>query len=224
MKSYDPNVRVTDDASREPRDDEGRLVHLEEVKDRFRVADGNPDIRGWDVRAREGRKIGEVDDLVVDTGKRKVRYLEVKVDKDVAGTDEDRWMLFPIGKARLDDDADEVRLSAPASDIRGMPTRDRGRFTADEDRSLRERFRDQSPRARRDSADDDAELFDEQRFLGKRGRPDAASADQIYLVPVAVVAEVEVVRAAEPGDAPLREEMRDPGNAARGTERRPDAR
>lgn len=221
MKSYDPNVRTNDAAGRDPRDDEGRLVHLDEVSHRFQVADGNPDIRGWDVRAREGRKVGEVDDLVVDTGQRKVRYLEVKVDRDVAGTDEDRWMLFPIGKARLDDDADEVRLEASASDIREMPTRDRGRFTADDDRSLRERFRDRSPAARRNAGDDD-ELFDERRFLGKRARPGTASEGQTYLVPVAVAAEVEVIRAVEPGDSPTnRDEPGDRGIAS--PDAKPDA-
>jgi sporulation protein YlmC with PRC-barrel domain len=143
MKSYDPDVRSTNDANREHRDDDGRLVHLDEVKGRYRVAEGNPDIRGWDVRASEGRKVGEVDDLVIDTGKCKVRYIEVKVDKDITGTDDDRRMLFPIGRARLDNDADEVRLDATASDMRDMPARNRGRFSADDDRDLRERFHGQ---------------------------------------------------------------------------------
>ena len=222
MKSYDPNVRAAHDAKRDPHDD-GRLVHLDEVKDRYRVADGNPDIRGWDVRSREGRQIGEVDDLVIDTGKRQVRYLEVKVDKDVAGTDDDRWMLFPIGKARLDDDADEVRLDAGASEIRDMPARDRGRFSSDDDHSLRDRFRARGSGAR-DARDDDAELFDERRFLGKRGRHGAATGEQIYIVPVAVVQEVEVVRAVAPGDATARGGARDRGHASPSPEHRPDAR
>jgi photosynthetic reaction center H subunit len=219
-------VRAGSDATRDPRDAQGRLVHLDEVSDRFQVADGNPDIRGWDVRAREGRKIGEVDDLVIDTGKRKVRYLEVKVDKDIAGTDEDRWMLFPIGKASLDDDADEVRLDMTASDIRGMPARDRGRFAADEDRALRQRFRERGPGARHATdEDDEATLFNEQQFLGKRARHAMPNEEQAYIVPVAVVEEVEVIRAIEPADMPpARDETRDRGKTSPDTERRPEPR
>jgi sporulation protein YlmC with PRC-barrel domain len=224
MKSYNPDVRITDDENRNAHDDEGRLVHLDKVKDHYQIDDGNPDIRGWDVRASEGRKIGKVDDLIIDTGKRKVRYLEVKVEKDIAGTDDDRWMLFPIGKAHLDDDADEVRLDVTATDIRGMPARDRGRFSADDDRSLRERFRSPAVGAH-NATDDDAQLFDERRFLGKRGRPAAASDQPIYVVPVAVVHEVEVVRTVQQGDTTsARGKTRDQENASPGTERRPDAR
>ncbi len=228
MKAYDPNVRINDDAGRDPRDDEGQLVRLDEVSHRFQLAEGNPDIRGWDVRAREGRKIGQVDDLVVDTAKRKVRYVEVKVDEDIAGTNDDCWMLFPIGRARLDDDADEVRLDASASDIREMPTRERGRFTADDDRSLRGRFRARSSTARHD-ADDDGELFDERRFLGKRARPRTANEGQTYIVPVADAPERENMRTIGSGDMPAaHREPRGRGNASSSdakpdAERRPEA-
>ena len=41
----------------------GRLNDLDE----FKVADGYPDIRGWEVRTGDGHKLGKVGDLVVDT-------------------------------------------------------------------------------------------------------------------------------------------------------------
>lgn len=55
-----------------------RLAHLEGSG--YRVAEGDPDVRGWDVMDRDGRRIGEVDDLLIDTEALKVRYLEVRLD------------------------------------------------------------------------------------------------------------------------------------------------
>ena len=37
---------------------QARLVHLDEVKGEFKVAEHDPDIRGWDVRSSDGRTIG----------------------------------------------------------------------------------------------------------------------------------------------------------------------
>ena len=42
-------------------------VPLSELKD-FKVADGAPDVRGWDVIADGGRKVGEVKELLVSAG------------------------------------------------------------------------------------------------------------------------------------------------------------
>jgi len=61
----------------------GQLVHLDDLDD-FKIADGEPDIRGWDVRGADGTKVGEVEDLLIDTAAMKVRYIEVKLEKDVA--------------------------------------------------------------------------------------------------------------------------------------------
>lgn len=72
------------------------------------------------MKTKDGRKIGEVDGFMVDTGQRKVRYLETKVDKDVLGADDDRWMLLPVGRARLDDEHDVVDLAVDASELRTM--------------------------------------------------------------------------------------------------------
>lgn len=44
-----------------------RLAHLGELDD-CEIADGEPDIRGWDVKGADGRMLGEVADLLVDTG------------------------------------------------------------------------------------------------------------------------------------------------------------
>ena len=46
----------------------------------YRIAEGDPDVRGWEVLGADGGKIGEVDDLLVDTQALKARYLEVTLD------------------------------------------------------------------------------------------------------------------------------------------------
>ncbi len=51
----------------------------------YRVAGGDPDVRGWLVLGADGRKIGEVDDLLVDTEALRVRYLDVTLDSDLLG-------------------------------------------------------------------------------------------------------------------------------------------
>ncbi|HEU0013127.1 MAG TPA: PRC-barrel domain-containing protein, partial [Longimicrobium sp.] len=84
-----------------PHEDMDRVVPLGQLDD-FRVAEGDPDVRGWEVRASDGRKIGEVDELLVDTGAMKVRYLDVDVDDAVLGDRQDHHVLIPIGYARLE--------------------------------------------------------------------------------------------------------------------------
>lgn len=177
------------------RGDRGRLVHLEDVSDDFKVADGYPDVRGWDVKTRDGTKIGEVDDLLVDTTANRVRYLEVKVSKQALDAKDDRWHLFPIGAASLDDNNDEVLLQATAEDIKQLPVHDRDLSNRHDEELLRNRFSPSSSTAQRADAkenDDDfyrGELYDEKRFLGRRGRTDSTAS---YLVPVAIVEEVVV--------------------------------
>jgi hypothetical protein len=58
------------------------LSSLTDLRD-FTVADGDPDVRGWDAFTGEGRRIGEVHDLLVDTAAMKVRYLDVHLDREL---------------------------------------------------------------------------------------------------------------------------------------------
>jgi hypothetical protein len=67
----------------------------------FAIVDGQPDITGWDVKSRSGKKIGEVDDLLFDPQTRKVRYLILDLDDNELGLDDDRKVLIPIGVAEL---------------------------------------------------------------------------------------------------------------------------
>ena len=121
-------------------EDMDRVVPLGQLDD-FKVAEGDPDVRGWEVLASDGRKIGEVDELLVDTSAMKVRYLDVDVDGGVMGDGQDRHVLIPIGYARLELERDCVLVDGLASsDLVGLPAYDQGPLTRDFEASVRDSF------------------------------------------------------------------------------------
>jgi hypothetical protein len=99
----------------------------------FEVAEGDPDVRGWEVVARDGRRIGEVEELLVDGEDRSIRYLEVRLDpRPAAGAAEAR----PTGGAvdaerdaipeldRLSDDGRVIgHVTVPGDGPHEMPAR-----------------------------------------------------------------------------------------------------
>lgn len=112
------------------------LARLDDLDD-FEIADGEPDIRGWDVKTAANGKIGTIDTLIVDPAAMQVRYMEVKVDKDVLGTDDDCDVLVPISTARLDDDNDVVFIDhLPTTGLTGAPQYSGGPITADDEKLL----------------------------------------------------------------------------------------
>lgn len=87
----------------------------------FEIVEGEPDIRGWDVKNSNGKKIGEVEELILDAQKRKVRYMVVDLDDNELDLD-DRRVLIPIGLAELDKEDDDVLLrSVTAEQLRALP-------------------------------------------------------------------------------------------------------
>lgn len=88
-----------------------QLARLEDLDD-CKVADGDPDIRGWEVKTADGRMAGKVDSLIVDTRAMQVRFLDIELDRKSLKLNEDRHVLVPIANARLDDDHDDVLLGS----------------------------------------------------------------------------------------------------------------
>ncbi len=88
-----------------------QLARLHQLND-FKVADGDPDVRGWPVKTADGRRAGKVDDLIVDTEAMKVRYLDVELDRKALQLNEERHVLVPIANVRLDDVNDDVLLGS----------------------------------------------------------------------------------------------------------------
>ncbi|HUF68202.1 MAG TPA: PRC-barrel domain-containing protein [Longimicrobiales bacterium] len=92
-----------------------RVARLADL-DNYEVADHDPDIRGWDVISADGRKVGKVDDLFVDTAAMKVRYIGVDVDKSLSAGDSRSRILVPVGHARLHESDDHVHISGLKAD------------------------------------------------------------------------------------------------------------
>ena len=74
-----------------------RLHRLSESH-HFRVASGEPDIRGWEVRTLTGTHLGQVEDLLIDPHRGEVVMLDVDVNNSP-----DRVNL-PIRNVQLDRD------------------------------------------------------------------------------------------------------------------------
>jgi hypothetical protein len=88
----------------------------------WNVSDGDPDIRGWEVRTVSGRQLGQVAELLVDAKAGEV----VMLDIDLPGTDQHSFVpirVVEIDRARrivLMDSADLPTLTE-ARDTRGAP-------------------------------------------------------------------------------------------------------
>lgn len=76
-----------------------RMERLSRMRD-YDVAANEPDPRGWSVVNREGRPVGEVKDLIVDTDRMSATYLDVELDTklfDFRG--DDPHVLVPVERA-----------------------------------------------------------------------------------------------------------------------------
>ena len=152
------------------------VVPLKELKD-FQVAKGDPDVRGWEVLSNDGRRIGKVDDLLVDTAAMRVRYLDIDLDDDLRnlaqggtgpGTKSDN-ILIPIGSAQLHEKDDRVTVDLLHSLVTGIPGYDRSTFNREYETNLRRHFdRDYQPDPARDRDFYESDLYNDSRFFGTR--------------------------------------------------------
>jgi len=102
----------------------------------FQIVDGEPDIRGWDVKNSTGQKIGEVEELVIDAQERKVRYMVVDLDDNELKLDH-RKVLIPIGLAELHGKDDDVLIPQVSPQQYGeLPVYDRDNLTEDVERRI----------------------------------------------------------------------------------------
>jgi hypothetical protein len=67
----------------------------------YEIAGGQPDITGWDIITRSGKKAGIVDDMLFDADANKVRYIIADLDNNELGLENERTVLIPIGLAEL---------------------------------------------------------------------------------------------------------------------------
>lgn len=118
-----------------------RNSHLQELGgSNYEIAEGQPDIRGWDVKDQSGKKIGKVKELLFDEPSRKVRYIVTKINgKD--DNAEDKKVLVPIGVGQLDENDDDVLLPGVSLDqLQSLPEYDEDNFDIDTEHRIRNVF------------------------------------------------------------------------------------
>lgn len=79
----------------------------------YRVAEGEPDIRGWQLIGEGGEELGTVADLIIDADAEQVRYVVVKRNHDQKET------ALPIGYVDLANNVVHASLRAP--DLDALP-------------------------------------------------------------------------------------------------------
>jgi hypothetical protein len=173
------------------------------------IVDGEPDIRGWDVRTVSGREIGKVDDLLVDSSVNEVVMLQI----DLPGTD--RHTLAPIRAAHLDRGRRVVMLdSEELRDERDIPSLARdGEITEEEVRLFGERYeraygRDVAQDTReRGAADTIADRGSSVRYAGSAAEETVVESRPVVVEEVIVrrrVVDAGSADAASAGEAGLR--------------------
>ncbi|WP_461488172.1 DUF2382 domain-containing protein [Pontibacter sp. HJ8] len=106
----------------------------------FKIAEGEPNIKGWTVKDTQGRTIGEVDELLFDPQSRKVRYIVLDLEGNVLDL-EPRDVLIPIGLAELHDSDDDVILpNVTAEQLQSLPLYDKDNLNRDTEMSIRNTF------------------------------------------------------------------------------------
>lgn len=120
---------------RERRVSRRKLVALAD-HDELHIAEGEPDIRGWPLRASDGIRVGAVHELLVDTATLRVRYLDVALDVPPDAPAE-HHVLVPIGLARLIVGTDAVRTPTVGPDLlSALPAFQHGAVTRRAERAL----------------------------------------------------------------------------------------
>ena len=155
---------------------EAGVVPLKDLKD-YKVAKGDPDVRGWEVLSNDGRRIGKVEELLVDTAAMRVRYLEIDLDNDLRnlagggtgpGTKSDN-ILIPVGSAQLHEKDDRVTVDLLHSLVTGIPGYNRSTFNREYETNLRRHFdRDYRHDPDRDRDFYEHDLYNDSRFYGNR--------------------------------------------------------
>lgn len=163
------------------RNDKNRLIELGGSD--YKVADGNPNIKGWDVKDTSGRRFGKVDELIFNPSSRKVRYLVLDLNKNDFNL-RSRNVLVPIGKANLHEKDDDVILPAvTGQQLEELPEYEKGKINSGTETRVRNVFggtgstttTDTTTAEYHDDSFYEHDDFDEDRFYGKRRKPGSES-------------------------------------------------
>lgn len=145
-----------------------RILPLDEL-DRFQIAEGDPDVRGWQVCDARGERVGEVDELLVDTDALKVRYLDVELDESTVV--EERHILIPVGYARLHERDDRILVDRlDRAGLSNLPPYANEPLTRDYETTILARFGPAPPQPSPLADPYEGEEYDDSHFYGPRRR------------------------------------------------------
>ena len=165
-----------------------RKTRLQKLsKSDFEMGDGQPDIRGWDVKDSSGKQLGEVDELIFDYESRKVLYIAVDTDGNSYNL-EDKKVLVPIGIAELHEADDEVILSGVTPEqLNALPVYDEDRFDTEDETSVRNVFGGLGTAALAGGSSHDTDFYNHEHFNDNnlmRNRNTAATTNDDTIIPV----------------------------------------
>lgn len=86
------------------------LEHLEELRTSdYKISEEHPEIYGWKVIDPTGNEIGTVKNFLFDRGEEKIRYIVTSL-KEGKSSKEEKFVLIPIGRAKLDQEEKRVLM------------------------------------------------------------------------------------------------------------------
>jgi hypothetical protein len=169
---YNQNIQVM--AYNEKEND---YNHLEELGGSdFEIAEGQPNIKGWEVKNSSGLNCGEVDELLFNPASRKVRYMVIDLDDNELHL-QSRKVLIPIGMATLHNKEDYVTLSGITTEqLQELPDYHKGKVTPATESSIRNLltgagatgFAESGQYTTHEEGFYDHDHFNEERFYGER--------------------------------------------------------
>lgn len=112
------------------REGQSELSPLKRLQD-WQVAQGDPDIRGWDILDQNNERIGQVDDLIINKRTSEAEYIVARYGGGLGMGAKDT--LMPIDNINVDRNRKVVVSDFPADSLRSAPeynenTRDYGAF------------------------------------------------------------------------------------------------
>lgn len=151
----------------------------------YKIAEDQPDIDGWKILDHSGRKVGKVKDLLFDENAMKVRYIVTNLKKgDLLDLDDDRYILIPIGQARLDTENDNVLIPDVGRDtIAGLPHYEKvDDLTREDETRFRNFFAGTTTGTYEGENFYDHEHYDEERFYAGKDRDRNNNSNKVDVV------------------------------------------
>ncbi len=145
------------------------FARLSELHD-YRVVQGDPDPRGWDLISADGHRIGDVSELIIDTHLMEATYLDADVDEKKLNLEAvDRHILVPVESVRVDRGRRSVVVDGLfLRDVGSVPTYGGLPITSDMEDQIQAAYRPVSRAAVR--SDVDARTNETVRRFGDESR------------------------------------------------------